>query len=42
VHPGYKATPKYVVPTTLTDDDLVDRGMSDVWWAFTAAAVTNL
>jgi dihydrofolate reductase len=25
VHPGYKAMPKYVVSTTLTDDDLVDN-----------------
>jgi len=25
VHPGYKAMPKYVVSTTLPDDDLVDN-----------------
>lgn len=25
MHPGYKAMPKYVVSTTLTDDDLVDN-----------------
>ncbi len=25
VHPGYKTMPKYVVSTTLTDDDLVDN-----------------
>jgi dihydrofolate reductase len=25
VHPGYKAMPKYLVSTTLTDDDFVDN-----------------
>jgi hypothetical protein len=25
MHPGYKPMPKYVVSTTLTDDDLVDN-----------------
>ena len=25
MHPGYKAMPKYVVSTTLTDDDFVDN-----------------
>ncbi len=28
-HPGYKAMPKYVISTTLTDDDLLDTWGSD-------------